>query len=135
MWWFVFTLLQQHDEPPAFAPKTSDGPVRKRETLDPNRAPQRPITLPDEVIVRVMEPMRPLFVRCFKKAIEADPTVSSFKVRLRLEVDAIGYVRKASTDSDDDGLSACLSRIGRGVRFQVPDKPAIVDFPLFFRGA
>jgi hypothetical protein len=134
VWWLVFTLLQPREEaPPPFEPKTSDGPV-KRERLDGQRPPMRPITLPDEVIVRAMEPLRPLFVRCFKKAIDADPTVVSFKVRLHLDVNAIGFVTNAKADTDDEGLAACLSRLGRGVRFSVADQPAVVDFPLIYKG-
>jgi hypothetical protein len=132
VWWFVFTLLQRNEPPPLFEPKTSDGPTAKRETLNGHR-PVRPITLPDEVIVRAMEPLRPLFVRCFKRAIEADPSVVSFKVRLTLEVDAEGVVTAASADAEDGGLVACLTRLGRSVRFPPPNRRAVVDFPLIYR--
>jgi hypothetical protein len=115
-----------------FDRKTTDGPTN-RTTLDGHKKPQPPITLPDEVVVRAMEPMRPLFVRCFKRAIDADPTTVSFKVRLRLEVDATGMVEGASSDASDPGLATCLIRIGRAVRFPAPNRRAVVELPLIYR--
>jgi hypothetical protein len=120
--------------PPArpYGPKT-DEVLAKRETLNGHKPPPRPVTLPDEVIVRAMDVGRVAFVRCFKKAAEANPSVRSFKVRLHVELDAKGAATSASTDSDDAGLTRCLQHVAYRLPFPGPGQPAVVELPLFYR--
>ena len=118
-----------------YGPKTPEVPA-KRETLanGNGHAPAtRTVTLPDEVIVRVMDLGRVAIVRCFKKASFNDPTVFSYKVRLHVELDRSGMVMAATSDADDAALAACLIRVGFQLPFPPPGEPAVVDVPLFYR--
>ena len=107
-----------------------------RETLNGNGkhhapAPER---LGEELTLRVMDLGRSSFVRCFKRAIDSDPTVMDFKVRLRVELDVVGNVTTANTDSGVMTLNNCLVRSAYGLPFPAPGKPAIAEMPLFYRG-
>jgi len=118
-----------------YKPKTPEVPV-KRETLTNGNghAPAaRTVTLPDEVIVRVMDLGRVAIVRCFKKASFNDPTVFSYKVRLHFELDRSGMITAATSDAEDAALAACLIRVGFQLPFPAPGQPAVVDVPVFYR--
>ena len=107
-----------------------------RETLNGNgkhRAPQRE-RLGEELTLRVMDLGRSSFVRCFKRAMNNDPTVMDFKIRLRVELDVVGNVTTANTDSAVMTLNNCLVRTAYGLPFPAPGKPAVAEMPLFYRG-
>jgi len=107
-----------------------------RETLNGNgkhHAPQRE-RLGEELTLRVMDLGRSSFVRCFKRAIDNDPTVMDFKIRLRVELDVVGNVTTANTDSGVTTLNNCLVRTAYGLPFPAPGKPAVAEMPLFYRG-
>jgi hypothetical protein len=117
--------------PPAtYEQKREDAP--KRVAMQPSPQPAvRRVTLPDEAVVRALGTGQALFLRCFKKAATEDG-LRSAKVRLHLELDAMGRVTAASTDSDSELLDACLIRVGHMLPFPAPKQPAVVDLPLFF---
>ena len=115
-------------------PKLDEVPV-KRETLAPPKPAALPTArLPDEVVMRLLETGRAAFVRCFKKAIAADPTELSFKVRLRVELDDNAAITGAHTDSPNPVLDACLSRSAAWLKFPAAGKRVVVELPLFYRG-
>jgi hypothetical protein len=141
--WQCSLLSQQPPAPdridagvPPYEPKTRERPV-KRETLsravEPDPKPQRPVNLSDEVVVHTLDLGRPSFLRCFRKASDADPSVRSFKVTVHVDVGPTGTVTAATTDAEDPALAACLIRVSRGLPFPAPKQPAVADFPLFFR--
>lgn len=118
-----------------YGPKP-DEEVAKRETLNdapPAPAVTRRVGLPEAVIVRAMDAGQAGFLRCFKRAGDADPSQLSFKVKLHLELDAAGAVTAASTDATDPALANCLARVGYTLPFPAPNQPAVVDLPLLFR--
>jgi len=118
--------------PPTYENKREAAP--KRVAMQPPSPPQpavRRVTLPDEVVVRALGVGQSLFLRCFRKAATED-ALRSVKVRLHLELDAMGRVTAASTDSDSELLDACLIRVGHMLPFPAPKQPAVVDLPLFF---
>jgi len=118
--------------PPAtYEPKREDAPKRVAMQPPPPQPAVRRVMLPDEVVVRALGTGQALFLRCFKKAANEDG-LRSAKVRLHLELDAMGRVTAASTDSDSELLDACLIRVGHMLPFPAPKQPAVVDLPLFF---
>jgi hypothetical protein len=121
-------------EPPVGlpGPKLDEVPV-PRESLAPPVAQAPADTLPDEVVVRLLETGRAAFVRCFKKAVAVDPTQLSFKVRLHVELDAVGAITAASTDADSQTLDACLTRTARWLAFPATGNRVVVDLPVFYR--
>jgi hypothetical protein len=123
-------------EPPVMppGPRPDEVPAR-RETLAPPAAPLPPADrLPDDVVVRLLETGRAAFVRCFKKAIAADPTELAFKVRVHVEVDAAGAITAARTDATNPALDACLARSTGWLAFPATGKRVVVEFPLLYRG-
>ena len=127
--WRVFA-----DEPPVMSEKVEH--TFQRETLNGNgkhHPPERE-RLGEELTVRVMDLGRSSFVRCFKRAIDNDPTVMDFKVRLRVELDVVGNVTTANTDATVMTLNNCLVRTAYGLPFPAPGKPAVAEMPLFYRG-
>jgi hypothetical protein len=124
-------------EPPVVPPA---GPklepdLTKRETLT-QPEPPRPAptdTLPDEVVMKLIETGRPAFVRCFKLAVRNDPTTLSFKVRLRVELSGEGAVTKANADTTDSALAGCLVRSLGWLRFPASGRPVAIELPLFYR--
>jgi len=116
--------------PPA-APKTETSPPR--EVLEPPVPPVTTDTLPDEVVLRLIETGRAAFVRCFKKAVAADPLVVSFKVRIHVELDRDGAITSATADTSDTSLATCLTRAVRYLRFPASGRPVAADLPLFYR--
>jgi hypothetical protein len=115
-----------------YEPKHLERPA-PRETLAPPRAAVAPVTLPDQVVLHALDLGRAAIVRCFRKANGRDPTVSSYKVRVKLELDAAGGVTKATSDAEDPELAACLVRVGSRLPFPAPGQAAMVEFPLFYR--
>jgi hypothetical protein len=113
-------------------PKGDDETVVRQSPAEP-RPPLPSDTLPDEVILRLLENRRQLFVRCFKKAIDENPIELSFKVKLRVELDANGVVTKTSTDATSKTLDACLVRAAV-LEFPATGKPIVVEMPLIYQG-
>jgi hypothetical protein len=121
-------------EPPVGlpGPKLDEIPVQ-REPHAPPKPPSPEERLPDEVVMRLLESGRAVFVRCFKKAFAADPLEPSFKVRLRVELDAAGAITSATTDAANKTLDACLTRSAGWVKFPASGRRIVVDLPLFYR--
>jgi len=128
-------------EPPVALPGPKlDEVAVPREPIAPEPvAPPEPALppadrLPDDVVVRLLEAGRAAFVRCFKKAIDADPTEPSFKVRVHVELDASAVITLARTDAPTPALDACLVRSIRWLKFPATGRRVAVDLPLFYRG-
>jgi hypothetical protein len=122
--------------PPAAPPRTSaprrDEPTA-REALVPKPPPAAPhIVVPDEVIVTAVRALQPTFAACWKRAQRADPSLTSARIRLSLEVDASGTVTSSRTDAEDEKLSRCLSSVARKLAFPSLGRPAAFDVPLLF---
>jgi hypothetical protein len=115
-------------------PKLDEVPVERESLAPPKRAALPTATLPDEVVMRLLETGRAGFVRCFKKAIAADPTELSFKVKLRVELDENAAITGAHTDSTNPALDGCLSRSAAWLKFPAAGKRVVVELPLFYRG-
>jgi hypothetical protein len=105
-----------------------------RETPAEPRQPSTTATLPDEVILQLLERNRAAFVRCFKKAIEDNPYEASFKVKLRVEVDGSGALKSATTDASRTSLDACLLRVAAWMDFPASTGPVSVELPLYYQG-
>lgn len=113
-------------------PKGDDESVARQSQAEPRPALPSD-TLPDEVVLRLLETRRQAFVRCFKKAIDDNPIELSFKVKLRVELDASGVMTKTSTDATTKSLDACLVRAA-ALEFPATGKPITVEMPLFYQG-
>jgi hypothetical protein len=113
-------------------PKTGEVPV-PREPLVPPRAAPPTATLPDEVVLQLLEHGRAAFVRCFKKALADDPTEVSFKVKLHVELDENGAITASSTDTTNAKLDQCLVRMAAWLKFPASGKRVGVELPLFYR--
>ncbi|HEY5944606.1 MAG TPA: hypothetical protein VIV40_03905 [Kofleriaceae bacterium] len=131
------TSREMISEPPVMPPgPRADEVPAKRETLTPPPEPEPPPAdrLPDDVVMRLIETGRAAFVRCFKKAINADPTELSFKVKLHVELDAAGAITLASSDATNPALDGCLVRSLGWLQFPASGKRVLVEFPLLYRG-
>ena len=115
-----------------YAPKTRET-TSPRQTLASPRPTVNPVSLPEAVIVRALDLGRGAFVRCFRKASFNDPSVTSYKVRIHLELDATGVATSATSDAEDSELAECLVRVGLRLPFPAPGQRAVVDLPLFYR--
>jgi hypothetical protein len=111
------------------APRETIGPAARNGKHDP--ALQR-VLLAEEVILRALDVGRPGFVRCFKRATDDDPLLTSFKVKIRLELDDTGRVTSGTTDATTT-LGNCLLRVAFTLPYPAPGKPAFVELPLFYR--
>lgn len=99
----------------------------------PAEPPRRPsVTLAEEVVVKALGAGQPAFLRCWARAQRLDPGLSSPKVRLHLEVDELGKVTAATSDSQSPPLARCLSAVARQLPFPPPGQRAVVDVPLMF---
>ena len=111
----------------------STSPREKLGTAPVGNPPGLPVKLPEEAVVRALDVGQPQFVRCFKKAHDEDPTWSSLKVKVKLELDANGAVVSVKSDAIDPKLAACLARIARNLSFPAQGETTAVELPLFFR--
>lgn len=116
---------------PASGPKVEAPPVR--ETLVTAPPPVAPITLPDEVIVRAIDAVRPSFAACFKRALDTELIDPPLKITLHLEVDPAGKITSGTTNAPTPKFGNCLLRVAYGLSFGAPNRAAVVDVPLFFR--
>lgn len=129
-------MLKEPPLVPPARPKVEVDPPR-RETLAPPAppVPSEPAgRLPDDVVLKLLEGGRAAFARCFKLAVKADPTVTSFKVKVHVELDGEGAITSASADADDQALAGCLSRATGWLKFPATGKRVVVELPLFYRG-
>ena len=123
------------EEPPQGLPLPKGDDERLvRETPAEPRRPSPTDTLPDEVIMRLLETGRTAFVRCFRKAIAEDPTELSFKVKLHVELDANGTIMTAKSDASDSKLDACIVRMAHYLKYPASGKPVAAEMPLIYRG-
>ncbi|MCX5748206.1 MAG: hypothetical protein NT062_37585 [Proteobacteria bacterium] len=123
-------------------PSSSPSPSSPRAPeIHPDRTPPPPrppakqgINLPEGIVVRALDAVRPSFLQCVARARKLDPLMGSLKVTLHLEIDPAGVVLAASTDVFDTRprLANCLVAVGRGMTFPAPHEPALVDVPLLF---
>jgi hypothetical protein len=112
----------------------SDDEHTERETPAEPKGPPPTATLPDEVILGLLETGKTAFVRCFRKAIADDPTELSFKVKLHVELDANGIITTANTDASNPKLDACLVRMAAYLKYPASGKPVAAELPLIYRG-
>jgi hypothetical protein len=122
--------------PPA-APPIATTPRReeptRRETLGPKKPPPSSrAVIPEGVIMTAVRALQPTLIACWRRAQRNDPSLTSARVRLSLEVDAAGAVTSARTDAEDARLSACLANVARKLTFPAPGRPAAFDVPLHF---
>lgn len=111
--------------------RTPGTPTRRIDPPAPAK-PQQVIQLPEEIVVRALDAVRPSFLRCFERAKQLDPLMYNVKVTLHMDVDAAGAVIGASHDSERPRLGNCLMAVGRSIKFPAPGQPAVVDVPLMF---
>jgi hypothetical protein len=117
---------------PPLEPKTE--PTLPREVLaQPTPPVGRRARLSDESTIRLIESGRALFVRCFRQAYALDPTVSSFKIHLYVDLDPGGVVTSTTNDATTPELAACLARASKWLRFPSTEQPVAVDLPLVYR--
>jgi len=121
--------------PPA-APPIATAPRRDepttREPHGPAKAPPTRARIPDEVVMTAVRALQPTFVACWKRAQRSDPTLTSARVRISLEVDDAGAVTAARTDAEDAKLSRCLANVARKLTFPAPGRLAAFEIPLYF---
>ena len=112
-------------------------PVREEHAPEriapPPPAPARVAQLADDVVIRALDNGRTAFVRCWKRAIDADPLLDATKVRVRVELDAAGTVLGVTHDAANAKLGNCLAMVARGLPFAASGAPAVAEFPLFFK--
>ncbi len=124
--------------PPAPPPGSAVDP--KREHFEERVSPASPappldhaIRLPEEVVLRLLDSGQPAFLRCWARAQREDPSLSTTKIAVRLELDASGKVVHVSTDATIVTLGNCVAAIAAHLPFPAPGQAAIVEFPLLFR--
>ena len=125
-------MLKEPPLVPPIGPKVEDGPW-PREAAVPQEP--RPVfdTLPDVVVMKLLETNRAAFVRCFKLARKRDPLMTSFKVKVHVELDGDGAIMATKSDAIDRELGACVLRATEWIKFPASGKPVAVDLPLFYR--
>lgn len=114
-----------------------DRPVEREVERTPLTPPpperQRAVQLPEELVLRALDSGRTAFVRCWKRALDADPLLEATKVKVRVELDAVGTVVAVTHDATNAKLGNCLSLVTRSLRWAAPMDRAVVEFPLLFR--
>jgi hypothetical protein len=121
-------LERQAKKPPA---RQEHAP--ERTTLSPPERPVRLAQLSDETVLRALDDGRAAFVRCWTRALNADPMLDATKVTVRVELDAVGNVVSVTTDAPSAKLGNCLALVARGLSFAASGAPAVAEFPLFFK--
>ena len=115
----------------AASPK-QEQPGPRIPAVPPPARPLRAVTLPDEVVVRAIGVGQQAFLRCWARAQRSDAPPTADKVRLHLEIDELGRVAAATSDTDSPALERCLQVVARRLPFPPPGRPAVVDVPLMF---
>jgi hypothetical protein len=102
--------------------------------MQPVVKPAAPVAqLGDDITLRMMDLGRASFLRCFKLAVNDDPTVTAYKVTLHIELDAAGNITNTTHDSSNDALGACLVRSVQRLPFPSMTRATTVDVPLIWR--
>ena len=106
----------------------------ERTTMEPDLAPKpaRLAQLGDAAVVRALDGGRAALVRCWKRALDADPMLDATKVTVRVELDPVGVVVNVTHDTTNAKLGNCLTLVSRGLLFEATGEPAVAQFPLFF---
>jgi len=126
-------MIQEPPLVPEAGPKV-ESDVTRRQTFEPRPLSGPPLdTLPDDVVLKLLETGRAAFVRCFKKAVANDPTTLSFKVKVHVELDGGGAILRANADTTDTALAECLVRSLGWLRFPASGRDVAVELPLFYR--
>ena len=123
--------------PPPVAPSIATTPRRdeptQRETLRPAAPPPSPrVVVPEEVIMTAVRALQPTLAACWRRAQRSDPTLTSARIRLSLEIGASGAVTSSRTDAEDERLSACLASVARKLVFPALGRAAALEIPLYF---
>lgn len=123
--------------PAPAAPKLTPAPRRDeptvRETLGTKKPPAAgKVAFADEVIVGAVRVLQPTFTACWRRAQRNDPSLTTARVRLYLEVDPSGAVSSSRTDAEDELLDSCLAKVSRRLAFPAPGKPVALEIPLYF---
>ena len=136
-WWNCNLRFQPHDDDDLLVPahiatpatpgyrtneRTERAPVEERHK-PPAKDP--PLIIRDDLVVHALDKLRPSFTRCYKRAQNADPSLGSLKVQLRIYVDPSGTVMDAFADVEDPKLSNCLTLIARTLIFPAPGEMAM----------
>ncbi len=135
---FAVILRSGHAPTPPIRPIVPpSGPkiesLQPRETLELPPVATPAIRLPDEVVLRAIDPVRPAFMACFKRAVETELYDPPLKITLHIDLDATGKILGGTTAAATPALGNCLLRVGFGLTFGTPGRPASIDIPLFFR--
>jgi hypothetical protein len=130
----VVSPATEKQELPAVSAATEkrEPPTQRVSSAPPRLPPVPTVTLPEEIVLKAMSAGQIQFLRCWKRAQQADPGLDAAKVRLRLEVDAAGRVTSATSDTESAVLARCLANVARQLPFPVPGRAAVVDLPLMF---
>ena len=108
--------------------------TRARTPMTPPTPPrERAVLLPEELVLRTLDTGRAALIHCWKRALDADPLLEATKVRIRVELDAVGTVLAVTHDATNAKLGNCLTLVVRSLRFTAPMDRAIAEFPLFFQ--
>jgi hypothetical protein len=125
---FDIAPFERQAQPPAREERTIE-----RTTMATPPQPARLAQLGDESVVRALNGGRAALVRCWKRALEADPLLDATKVTVRVELDAAGAVVGVTHDTTNAKLGNCLALVARGLVFEAPGAAAVAQFPLFFK--
>lgn len=133
-WWCVSradepTALKGTTRPPETEPtRVSPG----TDGRDGKVTAKTDFQMSDEAVLRALDERQASFMRCFERAQRMDG-VGRTDVKLHLEVDALGVVRKATNDAINDRLRTCVSAVAMHLVFSEPGRPVVLDVPLMFR--
>jgi hypothetical protein len=118
---------------PPLAPAPRRDEPTTRETLGAKKPPAAgKVAFADEVIVGAVRVLQPTFTACWRRAQRNDPSLTTARVRLYLEVDKSGAVAASRTDAEDEVLGTCLANVSRRLAFPAPGKPVALEIPLYF---
>lgn len=120
--------LERQAQPPIREERTLE-----RATMETPPKPAQLAQLADETVVRALDSGRAALVRCWKRALDADPMLDATKVTVRVEVDPAGAVTNVTHDTPNAKLGNCLALVARGLVFGASGAPAVAQFPLFFK--
>jgi hypothetical protein len=74
-------------------------------------------TMPDDVVIHVLDDNRIAFQSCVRRARKLDPNLASITIRVVAEVDADGSVVSADTELEDRKLATCVLNIIKHFKF------------------
>jgi hypothetical protein len=74
-------------------------------------------TMPDDVVIHVLDDYRTAFQSCIRRARKLDPNLGSITIRVVAEVDVDGSVVSADTELEDRSLATCVLNITKHFKF------------------